>query len=133
MAYMSQEHKAVIAKLLKEVIPKDWKYSLKVHHHSTLICTVYSAPVDVLGKVAEHVQFNETYYNVNVYWYKDHIKDEALREQVGKIIDVLNHDNHDNSDAMTDYFDVGHYIDLTFGTWEKPFQNTSPPTLQATA
>lgn len=133
MAYMSQEHKAEIAKLLKEVIPKDWKYSLRVLHHSTLICTVYSAPVDVLGKVAEHVQFNETYYNVNTCWYKDHIKDEALREQVGKIIDAMNHDNHDNSDPMTDYFDVGHYIDLTFGTWEKPFQNTSPPALQATA
>lgn len=132
MAYMSQEHKAEIAKLLKEVVPKDWKYSLKVHHHSTLICTVYSAPVDVLGKTPANVR-NETYYNVNVYWYKEHITDPELREQVGKIIDAMNHDNHDNSDPMTDYFDVGHYIDLTFGTWNKPFQNTSPPALQATA
>jgi hypothetical protein len=132
MAYMSQEHKAEIAKLLKEVVPKDWKYSLKVHHHSTLICTVWSAPVDVLGLVEPPLR-SETHYNVNTYWYKDHIKDEALREQVGKIIDAMNQGNWDRSDHMTDYFDVGHYIDLTFGNWEKPFQNTSPPALQASA
>jgi hypothetical protein len=132
MAYMSQEHKAEIAKLLKDVVPKDWKYSLKVHHHSTLICTVYSAPVDVLGKTPVNLR-NETYYNVNVYWYKEHIKDEALREQVGKIVDAMNHDNYNNSDIMTDYFDVGHYIDLTFGTWEKPFKDTSQVAVKASA
>jgi hypothetical protein len=132
MAYMSQEHKAVIAKLLKEVIPKDWKYSLKVDNHSSIICTVRSAPIDVLSKVGYDLH-QRTYYDVNVYWYKDHITDPELREQVGKIIDVLNHDNHNNSDIMTDYFDVGHYIGLTFGTWDKPFQNTSPPALQASA
>jgi hypothetical protein len=44
----------------------------------------------------------------------------------------MNTGNWNRSDIMTDYFDVGHYIDLTFGTWDKPFQNTSPPTLQAT-
>lgn len=126
MAYMSQEKKAVIAALLKPVMPKDWKYSLKVHHHSSLICTVYSAPVDVLSKVADPSLHRDNHYSVNVYWYKTHITDEELREQVGKIIDVLNHGNWNRSDAMSDYFDVGHYIELTFGNWEKPFQNTTP-------
>lgn len=131
MAYMSQEHKAVIAELLKPVMPKDWKYSLKVENHSSIICTVRSAPVDVLGKAGVELH-GRAYYDVNPYWYKDHIKDPELREVVGKIIDVLNHENYNNSDYMTDYFDVGHYIGLTFGTWNKPFQDTTPPTLQAT-
>lgn len=132
MAYMSQEHKAKIAKLLKEVIPKDWKYSLRVHNHSMLICTVWSAPVDVLGKMGQREQ-DLRYYDVNPYWYKEHIKDEALRDQVGKIIEALNLDNYNNSDSMTDYFDVGHYIELKFGNWEKPFVDTSPPAMKASA
>lgn len=131
MAYMSQEHKAQIAALLKPVMPKDWKYSLKVENHSSIICTVRSAPCDVLGKAGVELH-GRAFYDVNPYWYKDHIQDPELREVVGKIIDVLNTGNWNRSDIMTDYFDVGHYIGLTFGTWDKPFQDTTPPTLQAT-
>lgn len=29
--------------------------------------------------------------------------------------------NHDNSDAMTDYFDVGWYIDINIGNYEKDY------------
>jgi hypothetical protein len=38
---------------------------------------------------------------------------------------ALNCDNYDNSDSMTDYFDVGHYVDLNIGKWDKPFVCTS--------
>ena len=41
------------------------------------------------------------------------------------MIQALNTDNHDNSDIQTDYFDVGHYVELNIGTWEKPYEINS--------
>lgn len=37
------------------------------------------------------------------------------------ILNKLNEGNHDNSDAMTDYFDVGWYAYLSVGKWDKPY------------
>jgi len=31
-------------------------------------------------------------------------------------------DFYDNTDIMTDYFDVSHYIDIDVGRWNKPYQ-----------
>jgi hypothetical protein len=33
----------------------------------------------------------------------------------------LNTGNHDNSDSQTDYFDVGWYVDVKVGKWNKPY------------
>jgi hypothetical protein len=33
----------------------------------------------------------------------------------------MNMGNHDNSDIMTDYFDVGWYVDVNIGLWNKPY------------
>ena len=32
--------------------------------------------------------------------------------------------NHNNSDISTDYFDVGWYIDINIGKWDKPYEVT---------
>ena len=29
--------------------------------------------------------------------------------------------NHNNSDIQTDYFDVGWYVDVNVGQWDKPY------------
>ena len=57
MAYMNQEKKKIIASALKEVMPKDWKYSLSVEHHSVIHLNIKSAPFDLThGK--DDVQIN---------------------------------------------------------------------------
>jgi hypothetical protein len=33
----------------------------------------------------------------------------------------MNGGNHDNSDVQTDYFDVGWYVDVNIGSWDKPY------------
>jgi hypothetical protein len=33
-------------------------------------------------------------------------------------------DFYDNTDIMTDYFDVSHYIDISIGKWDKPYAFT---------
>lgn len=128
MAYMSQEKKSKIAAALKSVVPTSWKYSLAVRNHSTIVMTVASAPFDLLAafKPAFGCDKPPTYLSVNTHHIGTHCQDECLAEVLQKIADALNLDNHDNSDLMTDYFDVGHYVELTIGRWDKPFVFTAP-------
>lgn len=53
--------------------------------------------------------------------YLDKIYTGELLETWGKIVIVLNLNNHDRSDVMTDYFDIGHYVSIRIGKWNKPF------------
>ena len=131
MAWMNQEKKAIIAAALKKVVPSDWKYSLKVDNHSSIVMTVRSASVDFPQLLVDSFPNGKNQYGdvvtkpgnfeVNQYHYKGKWgEQEAL---IGQIIDALNSaDNYDKSDIMTDYFDVGYYIHLKFGEWNKPFE-----------
>ena len=132
MAYMNQEKKAKIAAKLKDVVPKGWKYSLRVRNHSTIVMTIASAPVDLMGE-AQRVtaerrasrgeapgNYAPTHLDVNPF-YPEHSFDESL-PVIRDIIAALNDGNHDRSDIMSDYFDVGWYVDINVGTWEKPFK-----------
>ncbi len=121
MAYVNKEKKAKIALALKNAVPKDWKYSLAVRHHSTIVMTIRSAPIDLL-KIAcakcenperEHIDIN--------HYHLEHHFDGELRDMFGNIIKALNQDNFDESDSQADYFHVGHYVNLRIGAWDKPF------------
>ncbi|QPI17913.1 hypothetical protein POP12_121 [Pectobacterium phage POP12] len=120
MAYVNKETKAKIVAAVKAVLPKDWKATFAVRNYSEIVCTIRKAPFE-LADVFDGVR--EGHYNVNQYHIKAHCKDEKIAEALQKIVDALNLDNYDNSDPMTDYFDVGHYITLQFGSWDKPFEN----------
>lgn len=116
MAYMSQEKKAKIAVALKAIMPKDWKYSLAVRHHSTIVMTIKSAPVALI---------EGTHCDVNIYYLDRQFEGNTLA-LFEKIKSALNIDNFDESDSMSDYFHVGHYVDLNIGRWDKAFKNTAP-------
>ena len=124
MANMNQNKKAAIAAELKKVVPSDWKYSLAVKHHSTIVMTIKSAPIDLLRCFAESDYYKHdeaTYKDVNVYHYQRNITDPEIAKIFNDIISALNTGNWDRSDLMTDYHDVGHYVDLQIGRWDKPF------------
>lgn len=120
MAYVSKEKKAKIVEAVKAVLPKDWKATFSVRHHMVMVCTIRKAPVDLL----KDCDCSDDYYSVNEYHFEKHIKNQELVKELEKIINALNTDNYDNSDIMTDYFNVGHYIELRFGSWDKPFIST---------
>jgi len=116
MAFVSKELKATVHAKLKTIIPKTWKWSLAVRNHSQLVLTVSKAPVDL-------VALNNGRNELNVYHFVEHLA-KAPAEIKTLIIDIiaaLNTDNYNRSDYMSDYFDVGHYISLQFGKWDKPF------------
>jgi len=136
MAYMSQEKKKEIAEQLKKVVPKGWKYSLGVRHHSTLVMTIRSAPVDLIDEHNRAVyaknpgyradsqnyvgrdRLAEDNFSVNVYHEPMMLENKEVFQ---KILKVLNTGNYDNSDIQTDYFECGFYVDLKVGEWDKPF------------
>jgi hypothetical protein len=118
MAYMNQEKKSKIAAALKQVVPAGWKYSLAVRNQSSIVMTISAAPVDLIGKLYDT---DRTEIGVNQYWAKEHLKECSEKQVMLKILECLNLDNFDHSDSMTDYFHVGHYVDLRIGTWAKPF------------
>lgn len=112
MAYVSKEKKQKIAAALKNVVPSDWKYTLRVFHHSKIIMTIRKAPIDL-------VELNGGHRSVNPYRVGDSF-DGEVKETFKKIVDALNTDNYDNSDSQSDYFDVGHYVGIQLGEYDKP-------------
>lgn len=133
MAYISTEEKQKIAKALKNVIPKDWKWSTSAPHHSTFCLTIQSAPIDLvqiyideLNKKRDDDRKNVNYGNIdlNVYWYKDTLQEQPeLVKIFDGIISTIKSVGEwfDHSDAMTDYFHTAFYIDVKLGKWNKPF------------
>lgn len=135
MAYMNQEKKAKIAAQLKKVVPAGWKYSLAVEHRSGIRMTISQAPVDLLGQIRECILQNSPepslwrvqsgYYELNNYWFKSQLEGHPHLEDFKAIMAALNIDNHNRSDIQSDYFDIGHYVYLTVGKYNKPFVCTA--------
>ena len=111
MAFMNQEKKKRLAPKIKEILKKyNMKGTLSVDNYSTLNLNLKSGSID----------FGTD--RVNEYWYHEHFADnpQALAF-LSEVIPAMNEGNHDNSDMMTDYFDVGWYIGVRLGKWDKPY------------
>lgn len=132
MAYLSKEHKAKIVAAVKAVLPKDWKATFAIRNASGIVMTIKSTPLtleQIFGKEAcdaqgDYRRFDGVLGHVEVHHLgrldRD-IKDEGAREILEKVVAALNLDNYNNSDLMRDYHDVGHYVDLQFGHYKRPY------------
>lgn len=127
MAYVSQEKKAKIKTALDKVMPKGWKWSLAVRHHSTIVLTISKGPRDLTICPAysspsedypERQKFDRSLTGIGID--KSFPAGKTL-ETMKKVVDALNTDNFDKSDSQTDYFHVGHYVDIRIGRYDKPF------------
>jgi ABC-type phosphate/phosphonate transport system substrate-binding protein len=115
MAYFTQEQKKAIAPLVKQVCEKHGvKGSLSVRHHSGVVLTLKGGKID-FGQ-------NNEYRQINVYHvdrtYKDYSPALAF---LNEVLAVLNTGNYDNSDWQTDYAEIGHYVYINIGDWDKPY------------
>lgn len=126
MAYMNAEKKAKIVAEVKKVLPKGWKATFAVRNYSTIVCTIRSAGLNLAREFPDQVSNGKLeYLHIQNYHIRNVEKlNQNLAISLQNIMDALNTDNHDNSDIMTDYFDVGHYVDLQFGSWDKPFKDS---------
>lgn len=137
MAYMSQERKAQLAPGIKAVLKKyNIKASIAVNNHSTLVVNIKQGEIDFIEnfiqtdkdgisgrKMAQdqidYIRKNQS-LDVNPYWYKEHFSGKA-KAFLMELFPAMNTGNHDNSDIQTDYFDVGWYVDVNIGKWNKPY------------
>ena len=130
MAYVSQELKAKLAPQLRAIC-KEYKVkaSIAVRHHSTLVLNISQGEIDFIGnanKVSESKAHGRDWraakdsLDVNPYWFQEHFDGVAL-VFLRKIFAVMNDGNWDKSDVQTDYFNVGWYVDVNVGRWNKPY------------
>lgn len=121
MAYMSQEKKAKIAPAVKAILKKyNVKASLAVRNHMTLVLNVKQGPIDFIKDFGNPEDAAKFGIQVNTYWYHEHFTGES-KEFLTEVITAMNDGNHDRSDIQSDYFDVGWYVDVNIGQWNKPY------------
>ena len=138
MAYMNQDKKKALAHAVKAVLAKyNVKGTLGVNNYSTLVLNIKEGALDFIG--AANVD-NKAYaertgrpfyevkdiYQVNIY-YAHESSNKKIGQFFKELIAAMNGkgstvQNHDNSDIITDYFDVGWYIDINVGQWNKPYK-----------
>lgn len=132
MAYMSQEMKKQLAPQIKAVLKKyGMKGSIAVDNYSVLVVNVKSGKLDILKNYVEKAspQYEvKGSMSVNPFYIADLYSAES-KDFLLELKDAMNSceeiQNHDNNDYMTDYFDVGWYININIGQWDKPFQLTA--------
>lgn len=137
MAYMNQEKKAKIAKLIKPLL-KEYgiKGSLAVRHNSTIVLNIAEGPIDFIGncdavrKSKNIPDYNAvvgrecTYLQVNTYHVDSHFSGIAA-EFLNRAVNCLQSaDWYDRSDIQVDYFDTAYHISINIGHWDKPYRYT---------
>ena len=83
---------------------------------------------DLINAVAASEYFDPTTATsceISPYHVRARFTDECVADVFEVIFGALNTGNHDRSDPTTDYFDVGHYITLRIGAWNRPFVLTA--------
>lgn len=134
MAFVSQELKQKLAPAIKKICAKyGVKGSLSVRTHSTLTLKIKSGKLDFVGSFnrvggfhrpldsfGNKFQLAKDSIDVNVYHYKSHFDGKALAF-LDEVIAAMKVGNWDRSDIQTDYFDVGWYVDVRVGEWNKPY------------
>jgi hypothetical protein len=128
MAYIDQTKKSEIAPTIKAILKRyGMKGTLSIRNHSVLCLTITSGklnPFDNFNKLASKSGRGDVTRNcemsVNPYHFQNQFDGEVLNF-LKEIFAVMNNGNHDRSDIQTDYFDVGWYVDVDFGKWNKPY------------
>ena len=130
MAYVTQEMKKELSPAIKYVLMNyGYKGSIAITHNSTLVINIKSGP-DIIGNyntntknakntfcgqamVVDHMQPNR--HTVNERFSSE------FKDMLTDLFAAANAKNYDNSDVQTDYFDVGYYVTVKIGDWDKPY------------
>jgi hypothetical protein len=126
-----------LRKELKAKYPR-CKFSVTTKHGHDITVALMSAPTTpfaTLDTISAYdpplPQHDGTYRQLNHYHItQDHLgrwtsNGAHLKAKYAKmllqVIKLANEENYNNSDLMTDYFDVGYWFHLAIGKWNKPF------------
>lgn len=135
MAYMSQSLKKELAPAIKAVLKKyNVKGTIAVRHHSSLVVNIKEGALDFIGEANE---FNRKYaertgsefyevkgnYQASAYKGKDAYSDNRIGKFFKELTAAMRGKTwYNNSDIMTDYFDIAYYMDINIGQYDKPYK-----------
>jgi len=112
MAYVSQEMKKSLSPAIKAVLKKyNMKGTIAVYNHSALVVNLKEGLISF-----------EKQGQVNTYWVEKNYEGVAA-DFLSKLVAAMKGPKFfDNSDIMTDYFDVSHYININIGSWKSTYK-----------
>jgi len=117
MAYVSQKDKKDKAPVIKAICKKyGIQATIAVRHFSTLVLNIKSGVLDFADDSVD----KKIHHQVNVYHIKNHFTGKSQKFLL-EVYAAMMTGNHDNSDIMTDYFDIGWYCDINIGQWNKEY------------
>jgi hypothetical protein len=114
MAYISNDEVNEMRKKIKKEFPAPkYSFSITNRDYSAICVCVLKSPLSPL---------DQNGYNSGggISTHHRSIPDD-WKTFISKLEKICYAGNHDNSDAMTDYFDVGWYVDINYGKWDKPY------------
>lgn len=137
MAYITksevQEKRKLISALCKEY---GIQATVSGANSSTLTVTIRKGWIDFLGNYVDTVgnnwlncqqqkdnalfHKNKGYFKVNEYYIEKQFSGIALDFML-ELLQIMKIGHYDNSDIMTDYFDIAWYIGINVGEWNKPY------------
>lgn len=125
MAYVNQETKKMVEPKIKAILRKyNLKGTVAVRHNMTLVVNIKSGNLDFINNYISTTgnQYAWGYMQINNYYINRHFSGivcDCLMELYNATkIDTW----RDNSDLLTDYFDISYYIDINIGKYDKPYK-----------
>jgi len=125
MSYISTEDVKKIRVALKNEFGKKLKFGVRKSPscHSVGV-TIKSGTVD-FSDIMGTTDFDK-YVQVNQYHLGNYGVHKSLFKKIVEIIKTAPSNKwYNNSDPMTDYFDVAFYFDLNVGEWDKPYERVA--------
>lgn len=122
MAYMNQELKRTIAERVKPILREyGMRGSFSVDNHRGIQLTLRSGKIDFRGLAGCQPAGARAYYQTNTYYPGSGFTGVAA-EFLAKVVAAMKGDEwYDNSDIMTDYFNVAYYVSVDVGRWDREY------------
>ena len=132
MAYIDQDRKRELAPAIKKILKANGlSGTLSIRNNSTLVLTIRSGWLDFIGNrnktVAAQLDPDDQfipaidYMQVNEYRIDSYFSGEAKRI-LNDLKSAMMVGNWDHSDSQTDYFNVGWYITINIGRYDRPYR-----------
>ena len=136
MAYISTDDVKHIRNELKKELPQ-YKFSVVRDHHSSVTISLMKGPAfndyeyfdryNNVTKTAnlsdgEHHQINQ--FHLEDFYGKESAEILSKIDTISRTAPAKNGGKvwYNDSDIMTDYFDIAYYVHINVGKWNKPYE-----------
>lgn len=124
-SYTRKELKVIFAKWLKEIY-KGCTFSISLSGYNSICVRLLKADFNPF-KGEMKLKYSFSRYSIT----DDPELNDRAKEMFNNIESYLMSYNYDRSDLMTDYYDVGFYLDMVIGSGKTPFKVEIPKSRRA--